>query len=207
MVHLETGASGANRVAYSLSPDGGATWTVPVEPPGLNTDVDGEDLHEGAFMAASWDSEVALSAFWDQATGSNEVWIAGLEREPLLIPYCSSPPNSSGFEARLRVEGSHWLVDRDLTLIVEGLPDQPGLFFTGDLQSELTFGDGYLCTYHALRFLRPPRVPVGGTIRHEVDFEALNLVAGRVNFQFWFRDPAAGRTGYSGSSAYSVWLQ
>ena len=204
-VHLESGVAGAGRVVYSLSPDGGQNWAQPVEPPGLFSDVDGADLREGPFFAAT--SGAALSAFWDQTTGTNEIWLSGLGHEPLLIRYCDAAPNSTGVPARLSATGSHWLADQDLELTVEGAPDHPGIFLGGGVQHHFPLGNGTLCIRPPLHWIWPPRVPQGGFLQHRIDFSAMGIVGGRWNFQYWYRDPTAGAAHYSLSDAVSVWFQ
>jgi len=125
--------------------------------------------------------------------------------------YCSANPNSSGAPAAIAMEGSTSVRDNDVTLVAGPAPaGQPGLFYYGVARIEEPFGDGFRCVGGAVFRLPPVVVDPGGTAAYELDLSAPPAPEGELapgstwNFQFWFRDPAAGGSGFNLSDALSV---
>jgi len=86
----------------------------------------------------------------------------------------------------------------------------PGIFYLGDAQLQLLFGDGVRCVGGAVN-----RLPVLFTDPAGAGSHALDLAGGSAstsvidvgetwNFQFWFRDPAFGRAGFNLSDGLEV---
>ncbi len=131
--------------------------------------------------------------------------------------YCIGSPNSMGSGAGLFSTGSTSVAANDLVLHVMGASaGQPGLFFYGPAQIQAPFGDGFRCVGGgALGIFRlnPPLVSDGtGHVQRVLDLTAPPASAGpgaiqageTWNFQYWYRDPAAGGTGFNLSDALSV---
>ena len=125
--------------------------------------------------------------------------------------YCKSVVNSTGLPAAIGATGSFSLAQNDLTLTVSGLPlQQFGIFFYGMHQTELPFGDGLLCLSNPIFRLSP--VPSGqtGASTFLMDYtqppeQAAEITTGSTwNFQFWYRDPAAGLGGFNLTAALQI---
>jgi hypothetical protein len=128
--------------------------------------------------------------------------------------YCASLPNSSGQAARIDTTGSLSISAADTHLLVSGAPaGKVGLFLYGSTAVQYPFGDGYLCLSPIsgafFRIPSPQILDAGGACDMPLDFNALPA-AGPIhwgstwNFQFWFRDPAAGGSGFNLSDALTL---
>lgn len=149
--------------------------------------------------------------FWFNQTGlQSTVGLDFVLEGPIGTSYCSSNANSSGQAASLRVIGSSVAADDSLTLEASGLPaGTPGLFFYGPNQIQVPFGEGLRCVGGSVQRLQPPSfAPAGGVVRRGVDLAAQGLGAGTtVSFQYWYRDPAGGPSGFNLSDGVTVTLQ
>ncbi|MCP3919877.1 MAG: hypothetical protein GY711_30460 [bacterium] len=129
----------------------------------------------------------------------------------LATTYCTNAVNSTGFAAEMSMAGSLSVVQNDLWLSVAHCPDEAfGLFFYGQGEVQFPLGDGYLCVspYAPGLFRIMPIVQAdpSGEAGMPIDLNALpsggEIEAGSTwNFQFWYRDPAAGNTGSNLSNA------
>ncbi len=116
--------------------------------------------------------------------------------------YCEGLVNSTGSRGSISSSGSTSHSANALTLSASGLPsNQFGLFFYGPNQIQISFGNGLRCVGGGVYRLNTPALTDAmGEISRDVDFNAAPMSAGaglvvpgsRWNFQFWFRDPAAG---------------
>lgn len=169
------------------------------------------------------------------AGGSVERWdMAGVGHGPALVPgfaaevvawlyahqkpeigraYCTSSTHSGGFEARIAAWGSESLAAGNLTLVASNAPrDVFGIFFQGDQQVSSPLGDGLLCAGGAIQRIESALFTgVAGEAIQRLDFGA-PYAAGYapgtpVHYQFWFRDTAAGGSGFNLSDARSVLYQ
>jgi len=129
--------------------------------------------------------------------------------------YCQATVTSSGAAARMAAFGSLSVARNEFSLGVSGGPaGQNGLFFYASGRVEIPFGDGFLCAGGGQLFrLNPPQVMgAGGAALRRVDF-GVPPAAGSItpgsswNFQFWFRDPAAGGAGFNLSDGLGVTFQ
>ncbi len=132
--------------------------------------------------------------------------------------YCTSMPNSSGKSAHIAAYGSPTVVDQDLTLQAHCCPPNvPGLFFFGTSQVSAPFGDGVRCAgggvtrmYPIVRAGPSGGLPVG-TALLPVDFGAPYGSAfspgSALNFQFWYRDGAAGGAGFNLTEGLAIPFQ
>jgi hypothetical protein len=126
-------------------------------------------------------------------------------------PYCPARPNSTGFAARLRGEGSDAVSDGDFALLVDSAPPgASGVLFLGSGPGQQPFGDGTLCVGGPIR-----RIPASastdpsGRASVALDLEAWPLVGEAVpgtisRFQHWFRDPSGGPAGVNLSNGLAV---
>jgi len=121
--------------------------------------------------------------------------------------FCDTSPDSTGSGAIIGASGSASVAANDFTLLVHGAAaSEFGLFFYGTEQVRLPFGDGLRCVGGAVFRLHPPQTTDGlGFASRRVDFTQPPaasgpgaIAAGSLwNFQFWFRDPAAGGAGFN----------
>ena len=113
-----------------------------------------------------------------------------------LSTYCIGAPNSVGAGARIGNSGGASLELGNFTLEASGAPPgNIGIFYFGDSQAQVPFGDGVRCVGGTIgRILPPDVISPAGTAAHLVDFDlapATLIAAGSTwNFQFWYRDPA-----------------
>ena len=127
------------------------------------------------------------------------------------VTYCDPGPNSSsGSGATLLWTGGVSVADNDLEFFATGLPgNQFGLFFFGANQVSLPVGNGTICVGGSL--VRMPVIQADGlgTASQLFDLSIAPLAGAVVsgvtwNFQFWYRDPAAGGAGFDFSQAVQI---
>jgi hypothetical protein len=117
---------------------------------------------------------------------------------PAPTNYCVISPNSAGPGAVIGYSGSTSIVANDFVLTASGCPaNKFGLFIYGPNQASIPFGNGVRCVANPFYRLHTLTTTPAGTATLPVDYN--NLPAGQPitsgsieNFQFWFRDPAAG---------------
>lgn len=125
--------------------------------------------------------------------------------------YCVASPNSVGAGARIGASGSASVAEADFALFCEhAVPGQFGIFFFGPQMTQVPFGDGTLCvTGGSVRLLPPLLAGPNGGVSRAIDF-TLPPAAGRLvpgsswNFQFWYRDPTGGPSGFNLSDGLHV---
>lgn len=153
------------------------------------------------------DLSIALNGFYCY----DEVFRVDASPTTLGVKTCDSLANSSGQAATVAAAGSASVATNDFTLMAEGLPaGQLGIFFFGQGAQQMPFGEGYLCLSSSITRL-VPAIPVGasGSVQRDVDLTqgpaAGQLVPGSTwGFQFWFRDPLGGPSGFNLSDAVMV---
>jgi glucose/arabinose dehydrogenase len=132
--------------------------------------------------------------------------------------YCVGAGNTANPSGcTLTSSGSTNMSDNSFSLVVSGaVPNQFGIFFYGPNQTQIAGGNGFICVSGGLFRLTPPAATdVFGSVFRTVDFTAPPMSAGlgavvpgsTYNFQFWYRDPAAGAAGgatYNFSSGMSA---
>lgn len=116
--------------------------------------------------------------------------------------FCTTSPNSMGPGALIGASGSASVGENDFTLTVSAAAaGQFGVFFYGTDQVSLPFGDGVLCIGGGVFRLNPPLLTDGlGSASRWADLTAPPAGSGlgaitpgsSWNFQFWYRDGAAG---------------
>jgi len=159
----------------------------------------------------------AIDAGTDTAPGLPQ---RDIDREPRLIgaqvdigpdeflapaaAYCQANPNSTGAAAHICGQGSRSIAENDFTVNVDGLPNTPGMLMYGPAQVQLSFGDGFRCVGGAVRRLAPMSA-TASSISIDINLANLPLMAGvQANFQYWYRDPMAGGSGFNLSDGLSV---
>ncbi len=130
---------------------------------------------------------------------------------PLGERHCATSPNSAGAGALLWGAGSETVADDDVTLVAEGLPAQvTGLFYLGQNVIQVPFGDGLRCIGGATARLNPP-VASNAMGVSERAVSPLSAPAApfaspgsSTSFQLWYRDTAAGGSGFNLSDAVRI---
>jgi hypothetical protein len=129
----------------------------------------------------------------------------GQASAPLGTNFCAGSVNSTGDSADIFAAGRDSLSDNQFTLRATGLPDKPFLFFYGDIEQQVPFGNGFLCVGGALVRILPVATASGGVAEAIVDLPSVGIhTTGNRKFQCWFRDPLAGNAGFNTSDGLSV---
>jgi glucose/arabinose dehydrogenase len=140
----------------------------------------------------------------DQAGG--EIYRVGLAcTTPNL--YCQANYNSTGFPATLTFTGTASLTANNLNLLTVTCPGNVlGLYFYGDGQTLVPFGNGWRCVASNLQRLPALTTNTFGDAPFHPDLPTLPGIGPGVakNFQFWYRDPAAGGAFFNTSDALHV---
>jgi hypothetical protein len=128
--------------------------------------------------------------------------------------YCTSTPNSGGSAATISGSGSASIASNDLVLQAESaVASTMGLFFYGLSQAQTPFGEGFLCVGSPIYRLAPPQASDGqGSAQKALDLTQPPLGSGNgmvttgstANFQYWYRDPQGGGSGFNLSNGLSV---
>lgn len=129
-----------------------------------------------------------------------------------VTPYCVAAINSTGQAAHIGWQGSTALPKYDAELLATGCPPQTvGLFFMGSFQTQIPFGEGWLCITGNQHRLLPGILSDGsGAASYALDFEdplssaALIEPGSGWNFQLWYRDPQPVGHGFNLTDALHV---
>ncbi len=147
----------------------------------------------------------------------SNAWPTALTDDPSIcltpVNYCQSLPNSGSGGAIMGWNNEASLSTNNFELKATRLPTGKwGIFFYGSGQRDVAFGDGRLCIAGAITRLKPQLTDSAGEISRILDFTLppLNNGAGQVipgqttNFQFWFRDPGFGISGFNTTDGLAV---
>jgi len=123
----------------------------------------------------------------------------------LSTNFCISTPNSSGGAAQIGASGSSSLTANNLVLFAGPVPTNvPGIFFFGPDVDQTPFGDGFRCVgTNGLRRLAPVVTSNNtGIMSLAVDNQQSPMFplfspGSSYAFQGWFRDIAAGGSGFN----------
>ncbi|TDJ69595.1 MAG: choice-of-anchor B family protein [Planctomycetota bacterium] len=190
--------AGAGFVAVPLTNLGGGSYeaNVPALPCGTEFDW---------YVSA----ESSNGIFWaspDGAPASTYTSFAGG-----TVNYCTAVANSTGVPAVIASAGTLDVATNDFELRAWDLPSaQTGVFFYGADQVQQIFGNGILCVGGTFYRLDVVQADIWGFASYTVDFNNPPHPSGQVlpgsswNFQFWYRDPAAGGAFFNLSEGLAV---
>ena len=136
----------------------------------------------------------------------NSVTTEGCD-SPIGTNYCTASANSiDPGGAPISALGSASIASAILELVSAPTPDNTFIFYYGPNQINQVFGNGFRCVGGSTVRL-PVGTASGNEARTDVDFGAhganfANL--GTVNFQCWYRDPAAGGAFFNLSDAVEI---
>ncbi len=132
------------------------------------------------------------------------------ECESFYTNYCIALPNSTGLAAHISGQGSSSISANDLLLRAERLPvNQFGLFFYGQNQVQLAFGNGYRCVGGQVFRRHPLLSSSTGILEQPLDYSDYQpggqiLPGSTWNFQAWYRDPMGGGASFNLSEGMSI---
>ena len=125
--------------------------------------------------------------------------------------YCTTAANSAGPGALITGLGGASVGANSLTLATPGCPPGGfGLYFYGTQQTQNLVGDGWLCVTGATYRMDAVPIDAGGNAVYTVDVLTPPDPAGQVSigetwyYQFWYRDPAFGGSGFNFSDGLAV---
>jgi hypothetical protein len=133
---------------------------------------------------------------------------------PAPSNYCVSSPNSVGPGATMSYSGTNDISNNNFVLAAYGAPpNKSGIFFYGQGQTNVPFGNGRRCV--ATPFYRLPLITSNafGDFQFNLDLNSLppggQISSGQTwNFQCYYRDPAAGGALFTATDGLSVpWCQ
>ena len=124
--------------------------------------------------------------------------------------YCITSPNSVGAGSIIGWAGSTSIAANDATVFAEfAPPGQFGIFFYGEGESALPFGEGLLCvdggSNGLIRMDPPISIDALGSAQLLLDYTQPPMDAGpgqvmvgdSRRWQFWYRDPAGGGAAFN----------
>lgn len=168
-------------------------------------------IHFDCSAGACWpDTPVCLSGvvFADPAAMSLTFSVGPCFDMSIGSGYCSANPNSTGSVATISALGSESVATNVLQLSAGPVPNQPGLFFFGQMQVQLPFGNGFRCAGGSLVRL-PVVVAQDGILAYSVDNSippaSSWITAGAtLQFQAWYRDPLGGGSSFNLSNGLEL---
>jgi hypothetical protein len=134
-----------------------------------------------------------------------------LARSEVGHQYCTANPNSTGFAADLTASGTASSSAGNLQLTSAPVPNQNGVFFHGMNQTQVPFGNGYMCVQGGIT--RGEVVAASGnsaSYRYDNSNTAHSMsafIGSSRQFQHWFRDPMGGGSSFNLSNAISITIQ
>ena len=168
-----------------------------VDPIGWFPWCDGIELDDGHLVA--W-------GYGDAQSG----WVSVVDLFSSATPYCSTGQNSTGQRVHVRATGSASIVRDDLRLWSSGLPvGSMGRYAYSVGQQAIPFGNGTLCLA-GLRHFMPVQLEQSGVAVRDVQYGGAPALGGAItagttwNFQYRYRDPAAGAAQFNLSDAVSI---
>lgn len=223
--HNSAGGSANNDIMeVDISNNGGSTWqSVEVVGPGGNESNGG--WFQYSFNVADIVAPTSLVQLRfiasDEGAGSIvEAAVDDIAIEDVdcggcgTTNYCVAAPNSSGSGAMLSSSGDTSVSGNTFTLeLIGAAPGQPGLFYYGPNEVQIPFGEGFRCVGGTTFRLNPPQnADAFGDTSRLVDFTQAPACCGpgaisagdTWKFQYWYRDPVGGGTGFNLSDGLSA---
>jgi len=214
---------------HSGDPQSNAAWSFATSPGGAEWRTDSYATNPNANVVV-WGKAHSLSFLSDQApvlsAASVDLFdssVAGLPLEAEVevwtpeaacgvTRHCTPSPNSTGAASTLHWYGPASVSTNAALLFADNLPaGTPGLFFYGTTAIEVPFGDGFRCAGGDVTRLNPALfASPQGDVARPLDFNASPLSSEAAGdslvLQFWYRDTAAGASGFNLSDALIVIL-
>lgn len=149
-----------------------------------------------------------LNQTGDPSTVSLDLVVGG---STLNGNYCAANVNSTGSAASISAFGSLIVGDNELTLVAQDVPvGTPGLFFFGQMPANLPFGEGLRCVGGSIARIQPETFGSStGQVTRTLDLTtspAAGVIVSGVTqyFQYWYRDPSGGPSGFNTTNGVSV---
>jgi hypothetical protein len=130
--------------------------------------------------------------------------------QPVISNYCVAATNSTGNPAYMTALGSTSIGANDLVLECYGTrPNALGIFFYGQVQTQVPFGNGWRCVDNPLFRLPAHASDAAGNnflpLDHHTLPQAGQISAGQAwNFQCYYRDAAGGGAFFNASDGLHV---
>ncbi len=172
----------------------------------------GQVAHDSSFNGN--DGELGLSP---DADASDPTWVVSdapldIDCSSIVANYCIGAINSTGKAAQIGWYGSTNITANAFMLTATNCPpNKSGVFFMGSYQTQIPFGEGYLCvTGNQHRFTPVVHCDATGSASYTLDFSDPNspasLIAAGVpwNFQLWYRDPQPVGHGFNFTDALAA---
>lgn len=150
----------------------------------------------------------------DSLAGSSNTANVLIEYVPACTPptnICVTAANSVGAGMLMSHMGSASESANDMELVAATGPvGQSGIFYYGMGSTQQSFGDGFRCVGGSSYRLPVLAIDGAGEAHFALDLSQPPVPAGQIaagqtwNFQFWYRDPAAGGTGFNLSDALQI---
>ncbi len=179
----------------------------------VRLDVPARDPDEARGLALSADG-ILVGGSAGNTFGSDIVVARVFAETRARETYCLAAANSVGAGANMSSSGTASVAANDLVLEASGgIPQGTGLFFYGSTRVQLPFGEGLRCVGGStFRLLPPVQADAAGHFARPLDLNAqpADAGAGRIeagsnwNFQLWYRDAAAGGSGFNASDGLAV---
>ncbi|MFT5153859.1 MAG: beta-glucanase (GH16 family) [Planctomycetota bacterium] len=124
--------------------------------------------------------------------------------------YCQGEPNSVGPGSTISSSGSDSVSENSFSLSAVGaIPNGFGIFYYGPNEIDVPFGEGRRCVGGSVLRLSPATLADGsGNSTRPLDFTSPTGSSINANstwkFQYWYRDPAGGPSGFNLSDGLSV---
>lgn len=182
-------------------------------PTGIALGADGRlliaSLHSDAVLRYERSDGRFLTTLVESGAAGNDAPTYLLTR-PAFSKYCQSAPNSAGAGALLKASGWTSVALNQFALQVSYAPPQTSaLCYYGTSALELPFGDGWRCIGGPFTRLPLQQVDASGSLQTNIPLGQASS-GGSITpgstwyFQFWYRDPAAGGSGFNLSDALSA---
>jgi hypothetical protein len=127
---------------------------------------------------------------------------------PTPVNYCSTSSNSVGSGAIMYWQGSTLISANNLLISASVCPPgQNGIFFYGPNQTQVPFGNGFMCVAGGVTRLPVQTIDAFGEAALAFDVTGTGISAGSTeNFQFWYRDPMGGGSAFNLSDGLAtIW--
>ncbi|MFT7667810.1 MAG: hypothetical protein ACI8X5_000494 [Planctomycetota bacterium] len=200
LVRVLSGADGSTFVTLEGQTAGGRYGSAVAN--GGDTNFD----NQGELLIGAFGESAGIGAF------TGEVHALTFATEPVYTQsYCMSLDNSGGGSALMSSTGTTSVASNRFVLSCSGsVPNTPGLFFYGQSELQVPFGDGFRCVGGQIFRTNAIVSDSFGLAQTSIDFGNPMVAEGQITggsvwkFQFWFRDTPANASGFNLSDGLSV---